>query len=67
MYDTKKKEDLITGMMNQNNHEVRLFEAYAPEGVFFRDTFQKLEGFDQDQRSPNKKTSIKRFKQSATF
>lgn len=51
-------------MMNQNNGEVRLFEAYAPEGVFFRDTFQKLQGFDQQQRSPNKKTSIRRFKQT---
>ena len=35
---------------------------YAPEGVFFRDTFQKMEGFDESQKDPNKKQSIKRLK-----
>ena len=43
-----------------------MFEAFAPEGVFFRDTFQKLEGFDEAERSPNKRTAIKRFKQKST-
>jgi len=43
-----------------------LFEAFAPTGIFFRDTFQKLEGFEEAEKSPNKSQSIKRFKQKST-
>lgn len=39
-----------------------MFEGFAPEGVFYRDTFEKLQGFDLAQKGPPKKQSIKRCK-----
>lgn len=65
-YDSKKKEKMLSNIMKDNDKRSQMFEAFAPEGVFFRDTFQKLEGFDEAERSPNKKSSIKRFKQKST-
>lgn len=32
--------------MDKDEKKNQMFEVYAPEGVFFRDTFQKLEGFE---------------------
>ena len=37
---------MLSNFMNENENKNMLFEAFAPQGVFFRDTFQKLEGFD---------------------
>ena len=53
---------MLSNFLNDFEEKNQLFEVYAPEGVFFRDTFQKLEGFDESLKDPNRKQSIKRFK-----
>lgn len=57
---------MLSNLLNESEKKTKLFEAFAPEGVFFRDTFQKLEGFDEAEKSPNKRTAIKRFKQKSS-
>ena len=37
---------MLSNFLSDFQEKNELFEAYAPEGVFFRDTFQKMEGFD---------------------
>lgn len=33
---------MLSNLMKQDQDKNQMFEAFAPEGVFFRDTFQKL-------------------------
>lgn len=36
---------MLSDFINEDKKRSQLFEVYSPEGIFFRDTFQKLEGF----------------------
>ena len=46
--DLKKKEKNISGLLNNdaNFKQNGLYELFKKEGTFYRDTFERLEGFE---------------------
>ena len=41
-FETKRKEKMLSNFLNDDNEKVDTFEIFASEGVFYRDTFEKL-------------------------
>ena len=68
--DHKKKEKNIAGLLNNdaNFKQNGLYELFKKEGVFYRDTFERLEGFQEFQaRYDPKRSSINRHKIKSSF
>ena len=64
-FDHKKKEKNIIGMLNNetNFKQNGLYELFKREGTFYRDTFERLEGFEEFQVNHDpKRSSIHRHK-----
>jgi len=69
-FDHKKKEKNIAGLLNNDSNfkQNGLYELFKREGAFYRDTFERLEGFEDFQAKYDpKRSSIHRHKIKSSF
>ena len=53
---------MLSNFLKDDNEKIDTFQIFASEGVCYRDTFEKLEDYDQYQKAMEKSNYIKRGK-----
>ncbi len=62
--DEEGQNNTLLAQANNN-----MFEVFSKEGMFFRDTYERLEGFEEYEQiqAGNKRAAIRKYKVETTY